>query len=98
MKKPAAKKNAITVKWKKLSKKQIKKGKVTHYEIWVSTNKAFPAGELTKEKLVKKSKASLKVKGLKKNTKYYVRVRAVRKAGNVKYVGKWKQKTIKTKK
>lgn len=96
--KPAAKKNNITVKWKKLSKKQLKKSKATHYEIWVSTSSKFPAGALTKEKIVKKSKSSVKIKGLKKNTKYYVRVRAIRKSGNVKYVGKWRQKTIRTKK
>ena len=96
--KPAAKKTSITVKWKKLTKKQLKKSKATHYEIWVSTSPKFPAGANTKEKIVKKSKSSVKIKGLKKNTKYYVRVRAIRKSGSVKYVGKWRQKTIKTRK
>ena len=98
VKKPAAKKNNITAKWKKLTKKQLKKSKATHYEIWVSTSPSYPEGAETKEKIVKKSKASLKVKGLQKNRKYYVRVRAIRYAGGVKYVGKWKQKTIKTRK
>ena len=95
---PAAKKSNITAKWKKLTKKQLKKSKATHYEIWVSANPTFPAGPETKEKIVKKSKAKVKVSGLKKKTKYYVRVRAIKYVGGVKHVGAWKQKTIKTKK
>ena len=99
IKKPAAKKNAVTVKWTKLNKKQLKKSKATKYEVWVSTSKSFPAGATTKEVFKSKGKSSATVKGLKKNTKYFVKVRAVRYAGGVKYVGKWSSvKSIKTKK
>ena len=95
--KPAVKKNTITAKWKKLTKKQLKKSKAKKYEIWVCPNKKF-AKEDTKEKIVSKSKSSYKFKGLRKKTKYYVKVRAIRYAGGTKYVGKWsKVKSIKTK-
>ena len=91
------KKNTITAKWKKLTKKQLKKSKAKKYEIWVCPNKKF-AKEDTKEKIVSKSKSSYKFKGLRKKTKYYVKVRAIRYAGGTKYVGKWsKVKSIKTK-
>jgi hypothetical protein len=38
---------------------------------------------------VSKTKASYKIKGLKRDTKYYVRVRNVKKKSAVKYVSKW---------
>ena len=95
MKKPAAKKTAITLKWTKLNKKQLKKSKAAKYEIWVSTSKSYPQGA-TKELLVSKSKASAKIKGLKKNTKYFVKIRSIKYVGGVKHVGKWTQKTVKT--
>ena len=85
--KPSAGKKSVTAKWKKLTSKQIKKGKVKKYEIWVCPNKAFgPSDTIMKE--VSKSKSSGKVKVPKKGT-YYVKVRAIRKVGGVKYVGKW---------
>ncbi len=95
--KPAAAKKAVTAKWKKLSSKQIKKGKVKKYEIWVCPNKAFgPTDTIMKE--VGKSKSSGKVKVPKKGT-YYVKVRAIKKVGGVKYVGKWSSpKKVKVKK
>lgn len=96
--KPAAKKTSITVKWKKLTKKQLKKSKATHYEIWVSESSAYPAGATTKEIIVKKSKSKWTCKGLTKNKKYFVRIRAIKYVGGVKHVGPWKQRTIKTKK
>ena len=85
--KPKAAKKAVTAKWKKLTSKQIKKGKVKKYEIWVCPNKAFGASD-TIMKEVSKSKSSGKVKVPKKGT-YFVKVRAIRKVGGVKYVGKW---------
>ena len=96
--KPAAKKTSITVKWKKLTKKQLKKSKATHYEIWVSENSAYPAGATTKEIILKKGKSKWTCKGLTKNKKYFVRIRAIKYVGGVKHVGPWKQRTIKTKK
>lgn len=93
--KPVAAKKAITVKWKKLSKKNQKK--VQKIEVWVCPNKAFGAGD-TIIKTVGKKKASVKVKGLKAKTKYYVKVRSIKYAGGVKQVGKWsKVKKVKTK-
>lgn len=96
--KPAAKKTSITVKWKKLTKKQLKKSKATHYEIWVSESSTYPAGATTKETIVKKSKSKWTCKGLKKNTRYFIRIRAIKNVGGVKHAGEWKQRTIKTKK
>ena len=95
--KPSVKKKTITAKWKKLNKKQLKKSKAKKYEIWICPNKKFAKAD-TKEKIVSKSKSSFKFKGLKKKTKYYVKVRAIRYSGKTKYVGNWsKVKTIKTK-
>ena len=37
--KPATKKATVTAKWKKLNKKQLKKSKATHYEIWICENR-----------------------------------------------------------
>ncbi len=96
--KPAAKKTSITVKWKKLTKKQLKKSKATHYEIWVSESSTYPAGATTKEMIVKKSKSKWTCKGLTKNKRYFVQIRAIKYVGGVKHVGPWKQRTIKTKK
>ena len=95
--KPTTKKATVTAKWKKLNKKQLKKSKATHYEVWICENSSF-AKDITKEKIVKKSKASFKFTGLKKNTKYFVRVRAIKYVNGIKHVGNWSQKTIKTKK
>ena len=94
----AAKKTSVSVNWTKLTNKQLKKSKATHYEIWVSESPDYPAGITTKEKIVKKSKSNWTCKGLKKNKKYYVRIRAIKYVGSVKHVGVWKQKPIKTKK
>ena len=96
--KPKAAAKAITVKWKKVNKKQLKKAKVSNIEVWVSTSKAFPRGA-TIEKVVGKKKASVKVKGLKKGTTYFAKVRTIKYVNGAKVVGKWsKVKKIKTKK
>jgi hypothetical protein len=98
IKKPVASKTAVTVKWTKLTSKQLKKSKAKKYEIWVCPDKSFKAGN-TKIKTASKSKSSFKVSGLKKGSTYYVKVRAIRSSGGVKYVGKWSAvKQIKTKK
>ena len=93
--KPKAAKKAVTVKWKKLSKKNQKKAQ--KIELWVCPNKAFAASN-TVIKTVSKKKTSVKVKGLKAKTKYFVKVRSIKYVGGVKQVGKWsKVKKIKTK-
>ena len=85
----------IKVEWKKLNSKDRKK--INQIEIQVSTNKHFT--KIVKSKKVKSSKTSYTVSGLKKNTKYYVRIRAYTKSGNTIYVSKWSsKKSITTKK
>ena len=95
--KPKTAKKSLTAKWKKLTKKQLKKGKATHYEIWACKDGAFARGSTT-ERVVKKSKSSLKIKGLAKGT-YFVKVRAIKYVNGAKYVGAWsKTKRVKVKK
>ena len=95
--KPKAAKKAITVKWKKLNKKQLKKG-VSNIEVWVCTDGAFRSGA-TIEKVTGKKKSSLKIKGLQKGVTYYVKVRAITYSGGTKIVGPWSSvKTVKVKK
>ena len=95
--KPKAAKKAITVKWKKLNKKQLKKG-VSNIEVWVCSDGAFANGS-TIERVVGKKKSSLKIKGLQKGVTYYVKVRAITYSGGAKIVGPWSAvKKIKVKK
>ncbi|MBQ6152027.1 MAG: leucine-rich repeat protein [Mogibacterium sp.] len=93
--KPAAAKKAVTVKWKKLA--AAKKKKAQKIEIWVCPNKSFGPDD-TVIKTISKGKASYKVKGLKAKTKYYIKIRTIKKINGVKNVSKWsKTKNIKTK-
>lgn len=95
--KPKAAKKAITVKWKKLKKKQLKSG-VSNIEVWVCSDGAFANGS-TIERVVGKKKASLKIKGLQKGVTYYVKVRAITYSGGAKIVGPWSAvKKVKVKK
>jgi hypothetical protein len=75
---------SVTVSWKKLSSKKLKK--FSKVEVQYSTSKKF---NNYKSIDVSKSKTSLKIKGLKKNKTYYVRVRNVKKSTGVRYVSKW---------
>ena len=94
--KPTAAKKSVTVKWKKLSKKDLKRG-VTNIEVWVCPNAAFGPTD-TIIKVVGKKKASVKFKGLAKGT-YYVKVRAINTASGAKQYTAWsKVKKIKVKK
>lgn len=92
--KPAKGKKAITVKWKKISKKKLKKSKkrIDGIEIQVSgpgVNQVVTAG---------KKKTSKKIKGLLPKQKYICRVRAYNYTDGVKHVSAWsKWKTAKTK-
>ena len=95
--KPTAGKKFIIVKWKKLSKKQLKKSKATNYEVWVCTDSGFPQGQ-TSEHVIKKSKAGLKITRVPKGT-YFVKVRAIKYVGGAKMVGPWsKAKKVTVKK
>lgn len=78
----------IEVTWKKI------KG-ITGYEVQYSTNKDFKKGVRTK-KVTGAAKVKVTIKGLKKNKKYYVRIRTYKKVGEKKYVSKWsKKKSVK---
>ncbi len=91
--KPKAAKKAVTVKWKKVSKKHQKK--IQGIEIQVSTDSGF--NNIVKSTSVGKKKTSKKIKGLKSKTKYWIRIRAYRIDTNGKHVSAWKKKTIKVK-
>ena len=84
---------ALTVKWKK-----IKNAK--GYELQCSTSKKFKSGKKTKKFTIKKAKTiSKKVKGLKSNTKYYIRIRYYTVLNGKKVYSDWsKIKSCKTKK
>ena len=88
--KPAAAKGKMTVKWKKVSKKNKKK--IGGIEIQVSGPgyyQTFTAG---------KGKASKRISGLARKQKYSVRIRAYNYIGGIKHVSTWsKWKTAKTK-
>ncbi len=88
----SAKKLKIT--WKKLTGKERKK--IQKIQIQVSTDKKFT--KIVKKTLLKSTKTSWSIPGLKKNTKYWVRIRAYTKSGNVINVSKWIVKSKKTKK
>ena len=86
---PKASKAAVTVKWKKLSKKQQKQ--ISSYQIQYSTSNSFKSAKIVK---AGKSTASKKISKLKRRTIYYVRVRAVKGA----QYGPWSTaKVVKTK-
>ena len=88
-------KKKVTVSWKKLSTKQLKK--FSKVEIQISKKKSFRKADGTIRKMVKKTKKSQKIT-LKKKGTYYVRVRNVKGSGTTKLVSKWsKPKKIKIK-
>ena len=78
----------IQISWKKLSKEEQQK--IQKIEIQYSTDKTFKTD--VKSKWAKKGKDSYIIKGLKNNTKYYIRIRAYKKSGDVISVSKWTTK------
>ena len=80
-----ASKKSMTVKWKKVSKANLKK--IKKIEIQYSPDKSFSMD--VKTKLVSAKKTSCKIKGLKSKGKYYVRIRAYTKSGSEVRVSKW---------
>ena len=88
--KPKAAKKKITVKWKKVSKKNLKK--IEGIQIQVATDPGFT--NIVKTATAGKKKTSKTIKGLSPKTKYYVRIRAYA-AGN--HVSAWKSKSVKVK-
>lgn len=86
-----AKKKAIIIKWKKISKQ------ISGYEIQYSTNSKFTKKK-TKTKKIKSSKKTLTIKKLNSRKKYYVRIRTCKTVGGTKYYSAWsKKKSVKTK-
>ena len=93
---------------KALKKKTAKKIKITlkkiqgatSYQVKVSIKKNFKnKKKLTITKTVKKAKFTIKIKRLKKATKYYVKARAIKVVAGKKYYGKWSsRKKVKIKK
>ena len=88
--KPKAKKNSLVVTWKPMNN-------ADGYEIQVATDKKFKKNK--KSVIINKKNAKKKtIKNLKKNKKYFVRVRAYKIVDGKKVYGKWsKIKSIKTK-
>ena len=84
----------LKIAWKKLTGKERKK--IQKIQIQVSTDKKFT--KIVRKTLLKSTKTSWTIPGLKKNTKYWVRVRAYTKSGNVINVSKWIVKSKKTRK
>ena len=88
--KPKAAKKKITVKWKKVSKKNLKK--ISGIQIEVATDPAF--ANIVKSTTASKKKTSKVIKGLSPKTRYYVRIRAYA-GGN--HVSDWRSKNVKVK-
>lgn len=89
MSKPKASKKAITVKWKKISKKNKKKIKGIEIQYSLDGFKTI-AGT----KYAKKTKTSYKIKGLKSRRKYWVRIRTYKNTSEGKHVSDWKTRTV----
>ncbi|MBR3785453.1 MAG: InlB B-repeat-containing protein [Firmicutes bacterium] len=89
----AGKKNAVTVKWKKVS------NQATGYEVMYSTSKTFKKGTETKTKKIKKIKTTnLNINKLKAKKTYYVKIRTYKLVGKTKYYSSWSAvKQVKTK-
>ena len=91
--KPAAAKKAVTVKWKKVNKKNLKK--IQGIEIQVATDSGFT--DIVKTATAGKKKTSKKIKGLTSKQTYYVRIRAYKNAADGKHVSAWRAKRVKIK-
>ncbi len=84
---------AFTAAWKKQTTG------TTGYQIQYSLKKNFKSGTGTKKLTIKKNtKTKVKIKGLKRRKKYYVRIRTLRKTSLGTAYSEWsKKKTVKTK-
>ena len=79
-------KKSFKAKWKKASKKQLKK--FSGYQIQYSTSKNFRKNVKTKI-ITKKGASQVVIRRLKKKTTYYVRLRRFKKSGKTKIYSKW---------
>ena len=92
--KVTAARKKLTITWKKRTTQ------VTGYQIQVSTSKKFTKNKkiTTTVKVKKATTTKTTIKNLKKNKKYYVRIRTYKKVGKKTYYSAWsKVKTKKTK-
>ena len=79
------KSRTVMIKWKKISKKNLKK--VKYVQIQYSTNKKFKKGVRTVYASAKNT--SKTIKKLARGKRYYIRVRAYKKKGITIHVSKW---------
>ena len=93
MSKPAPAKKSVNVKWKKVSKKNLKK--IQGIEIQIATDPGFT--NIVKTATAGKKKISKTIKGLTSKQSYYVRIRAYKNAADGKHVSTWKMKKVKIK-
>ena len=91
--KPKAGKKKVTVKWKKVSKKNQKK--IQGIEIQIAADPGF--SNIVKTANVSRKKTSKVIKGLKSKTTYYVRIRAYKNADDGRHVSVWKSRAVKIK-
>ena len=91
--KPSAGKKKVTVKWKKVNKKNLKK--IERLEIQVATDPHFT--NIVKTADVSKKKTSKTIKGLTSKHTYYVQIRAYKNAADGRHVSQWRAKRVKTK-
>ena len=91
--KPKAGKRKVTVKWKKISKKNRKK--IQGIEIQIAADPGFT--DIIQTATGSKKKTSKVIKGLEPKKKYYIRIRAYINAADGKHVSYWKSKSVKVK-
>ncbi len=88
-------KKRFTVKWKKQTAK-MSAARINSYQVQYSTNKNFTSPKI--KTITGYKKYTKKITGLKKKTKYYVRVRTCMKVNGKWYYSTWSSaKTVKTK-
>ncbi|MBQ7740231.1 MAG: fibronectin type III domain-containing protein [Eubacterium sp.] len=91
VKKLTRKKKAILVKWKKVSG-------ITGYQLQYSTKKSFSKKTSKKINIKSAKKSKYTIKKLKRNKKYFVRIRTYKTVKGKKYYSKWsKAKPVTTK-
>ena len=91
----ALSKTKVKIEWKKQDEAEL--DYTTCYQIQVSTDKKFE--HVVASKRVKRTKTAVTIGGLKKKTKYYVRMRVVHEGENPMYYSPWSNvKSVKTKK
>lgn len=89
--KPAVAKKSVNIKWKKISKKNLKK--VQGIEIQAATDPEFT--NIVKTATLSKKKTSKKIKGLESRKTYYIRIRTYKNADDGRHVSAWRAKKVK---